>query len=250
MAKDPAMPFYVNDYLSSPRVEMMTAEQERGYFRLILRCWASGDASLPDDDQALSVLSKMGEGWFNGGCDLVRVCFEPHPEKKGSITHPKTYDLWKERQEWREKSRLGGIKSGKTRAKASKGGSRKDEPKGNSSSSSSFSILTSSSGVDWKEAGRKANEISIIFGRCISDRDRRLVLGACSLAQQSPLNSDWLDDAIVLTREARPDNPYAYLKTVLIDSSRVLGVDFNQSIAKIPKDRFGKRVDKNTNGVL
>jgi hypothetical protein len=144
MGKDPSMPLYANDWLSSPRVQSMTQAQELAYFRLCLFCWASGDASLLDDDDYLASISRMGKGWFKGGSEMVRKCFEPHPTKEGHLTNSTVHRLWKERQEWREKSRQGGVKSGEKR-KQSKGGSRVVEPKGNSSSSSSSSFSSSSS---------------------------------------------------------------------------------------------------------
>ncbi|MEO2046455.1 MAG: hypothetical protein ABGX16_07765 [Pirellulales bacterium] len=151
MGKDPAMPLYVNDWLSSPKIACMTPAQELGYFRLLCYCWSSGCASVPDDDEVLAKLSGMGEGWFKGGSQMVRDCFEPNPNQQGFLTNKRLMELWTERQEWREKSKLGGIKSGKLRknkAKTkSKGGSTtlgtKREPNGNSSSSSSSTSSSS-----------------------------------------------------------------------------------------------------------
>lgn len=145
MGKDPSFPFYANDWLSSPTVLTMSLDQQGAYLRLLCFCWASGDCSLPDDDETLAKLSGMGEGWLKGGSELVRKCFEPIADQPGKITNRKLLDLWLERQEWREKSRLGGVKSGETRRlQRAKGGSTtvptKRQPKGNSSSSSSSSF--------------------------------------------------------------------------------------------------------------
>lgn len=155
MAKDPAMPFYVNDYLASPRVMCMTLEQQGAYVRLLCLCWASGDASLPDDDKQLASLSGMGEGWFANGSHLVRACFEPHPNKNGFLTNKKIFELLQKRIEWKSKSRAGGIKSGESRrlrqisqSTASKGGCKGGsqmvgdcfEPKGNISFTFTFTI--------------------------------------------------------------------------------------------------------------
>ncbi len=169
MAKDPSMPFYVNDWLSSGRVLCMTLEQQGAYVRLLCHCWASQDASIPDDDQALAVLSGMGEGWLKNGCPLVRRCFTPHPQLKGCLTNERIYALWEERQIWREKSRKGGQKSAANRRRnkglsTSKGGSKGGpatvkpvvgnylQPNGNtpSSSSSSFNTPTPTLGAPSK----------------------------------------------------------------------------------------------------
>ncbi len=156
MGKDPAMPLYVNDWLSSPRVQSMTELQELAYFRLCLFCWASGDASLPDDDDQLAAMSRMGKGWFKGGSQVVRKCFNQHPTKPEALTNQRVLELWNERQEWREKSRIGGKRSGEKRRDKksygkSKGGARVVEPNGNLSSSSSSSISSSSSSSDQGE---------------------------------------------------------------------------------------------------
>jgi len=121
MAKDPSMPFYVNDWLSSPSVACMSLEQQGAYLRLLCYCWASQNAELPSDDKALSVLSGMGEGWFNGGSHLVRVCFVEHPNQPSRLTNKKLYELWQERVEWRRKSAEAGRKSGESRRKSSCG---------------------------------------------------------------------------------------------------------------------------------
>ena len=115
--KQPYMPFYVNDWLSSPRVTVMTPEQRGGYIQLMAYCWASGDASLPDDDEVLAKLSGLGEGWLKGGCQMVRDCFEPHPEQNGKLTQRRLYDEWQKRAAWIAKSREGGRKSVAARKK-------------------------------------------------------------------------------------------------------------------------------------
>lgn len=159
MAKDPAMPFYVNDWLSSPRVSCMSLEQQGAFVRLLCYCWASGSASIPDDEETLARLSGMGEKWSaKGTSNLLRRCFVKHPDLEHNLTNEKLLELWTERQEWREKCAVGGRKSGKTRRKSSNGKDNgnevktktvrtKREVKGNSSSSSSSSTTSSNDEV-------------------------------------------------------------------------------------------------------
>jgi uncharacterized protein YdaU (DUF1376 family) len=158
MNKAPAFQFYANDWLSSTRIALMTPAQEGAYIRLLCYAWNDPDCSIPDDDQTLSTLSRLGEGWFNGGSQMVRNCFEPHPTKPGRLVNSRLLEERSKQDEWREKSRQGGIKSGQSRRRSgktliestgensageTKGGSqmvrRVVEPKGNSSSSSSSS---------------------------------------------------------------------------------------------------------------
>lgn len=172
MGKDPSMPLYVNDYLSSPRVQSMTEQQELAYFRLCLFCWASGDASLPDNDAQLMSMGRWKNGRSKGGSrvvengwHVVRVCFQPHPSKPGFLTQEKVYRLWLERQEWREKSRIGGLNSAKKRGKTSrsKGGSRvvqpQGQPNGNPSSSSSSSLSSSFDSTSASAEGVVSSEV-------------------------------------------------------------------------------------------
>lgn len=145
MARSPAFQFYVNDWLSSSHIMLMTPAQEGAYIRLLCIAWNDPDCSIPDDDSQLAILSRLGEGWLNGGSLLVRKCFEPHPNKPGRLVNLRLLEERKKQQEWREKSKAGGMKSAQVRQekalaarrKPVKGGSRVVQPKANSSSSSS-----------------------------------------------------------------------------------------------------------------
>lgn len=150
----PAFQFYTKDWLSSANVQLMTPAQEGAYIRLLAFCWESGDCSLPDDDQQLAVLSRMNEGWLNGGCSLVRKCFIPHPTKPGCLTNQRMLNEADKQAAWRKKSAEGGRKSAKQRTgkqEKFKGGSSVVEdclqPNGNSSSSSSSSSIDSGTKV-------------------------------------------------------------------------------------------------------
>lgn len=133
---------------------MMPLAQQGGFLRLLCFCWASGCASLPADESTLAMLSGAGEGWFQNGWQMVRKCFEPHPDQSGNLTNKKLFELWQERIRWKEKSAEGGLKSADKRRKNSadkwkgevKGGcemvATNGQPNGNSSSSSSSSSST------------------------------------------------------------------------------------------------------------
>ena len=51
---------YVDDWLSSTAIDLMTAAEERGYLRLLLHCWKAEDCGIPDDDDVLARLAKLG----------------------------------------------------------------------------------------------------------------------------------------------------------------------------------------------
>ena len=142
MGKDPAFPFYASDWLGSNKRCQMTLEQQGAYINLLARQWSDPLCSLPDNDQALAMLSEMGQGWLANGCQLVRDCFPPHPNQTGRIANVRLLELRKERDEWTEKSRQGGLKSAENkRLRKAKGGtttvSTKRQPNANTPSSSS-----------------------------------------------------------------------------------------------------------------
>lgn len=114
----PAFQFYASDWLGSTHIALMTAEQERGYLRLLLHAWSDPTCSLPDDDEVLSRLSLMGEGWFNGGSQLVRECFTKDARDARRIVNEKLLKVRESQDEWRRKSALGGRRSGASRRKA------------------------------------------------------------------------------------------------------------------------------------
>ncbi len=139
MNRSPAFQFYVNEWLSSPKISMMTPMEEGAYIRLLAYAWADPDVSIPDDDRALAQLSRLGEAWFDGAGTKVRACFVPHAKKAGRLVNVRLVQEERKQRDWRTKSRKGGIQSGISRALHAKGGSVVVEPKGNSSSSSSSS---------------------------------------------------------------------------------------------------------------
>ncbi len=148
--KSPAFQFYPKEWLSSPKILLMTPAQEGAYIRLLGYCWDDEDCSLPDDDAILAVMSRLNEGWFKGGSTMVKRCFISHPDKVGFLTNKRLLAERKKQEIWREKSRAGGKKSAITRLersnkksksvdmkRKSKGGSRvvqagSVEPNGNS----------------------------------------------------------------------------------------------------------------------
>ena len=115
MNKAPAFRFYANEWLSSTQIALMTPAQEGAYIRLLCHAWNDPDCSIPDDDQQLAVLSRLGEEWGKGGYNLVKACFQPHPNKPHRLVNTRLLEERKKQEEWRAKSSLGGQKSAQTR---------------------------------------------------------------------------------------------------------------------------------------
>jgi len=60
----PWMPFYVNDFLSSAEVYLMTPEEGWGYLNLLFAQWQSGaKRCIPSDKEELAKLSRLGGKW-------------------------------------------------------------------------------------------------------------------------------------------------------------------------------------------
>jgi uncharacterized protein YdaU (DUF1376 family) len=55
----PYFPMYPDRWLSSSRIDIMSAEEERGYLRLLLRSWGMPDCTLPNDPSKLLKWSLM-----------------------------------------------------------------------------------------------------------------------------------------------------------------------------------------------
>lgn len=64
--------FYIDDWLSSKKIEMMDASEERGYLRLLLRAAKEDDCGLPDDDDQLAIMSLLGPQWGKPTADKMR----------------------------------------------------------------------------------------------------------------------------------------------------------------------------------
>lgn len=66
---------FVDDWLSSASIEAMTPAEEGAYTRLLCRAWQQADCGLPNDDEALARLSRLGQAWFAGSGAKIRQCF-------------------------------------------------------------------------------------------------------------------------------------------------------------------------------
>ncbi len=127
MDKSPAFQFYPKDWLTDEKVMMMSKEERGEYIDLLCIDWLN----IGIDEKIIERAS-----------ELVKSCFV----KGGSRWFNNRLKKEREKQnEWREKSKLGGVASGKSRKQRNillKGGSEmvptKCEPNTNSSSSSSL----------------------------------------------------------------------------------------------------------------
>jgi hypothetical protein len=68
---------YVDDWLSSKKIAMMDAVEERGYLRLLLYAAKEPDCGLPDDDNQLAVISLLGHQWNRVTKELLKRTHDP-----------------------------------------------------------------------------------------------------------------------------------------------------------------------------
>ncbi|WP_346318205.1 DUF1376 domain-containing protein [Chitinophaga sp. YIM B06452] len=141
----PFFKFYPNDWLSAPEVILMTPAEEGAYIRLIALCWKEG--GLPDDDDQLAVLSRLGKAWTKSK-DRLRACFV---SVDGRLQHKRLLKEWEKHEQFREKQRTNGQRGGRPKKTVNelldenepKGlgffGLQKIKPKKSYSSSSSYS---------------------------------------------------------------------------------------------------------------
>lgn len=90
MSKAPAFQFYVNDWLSSTPITLMTPAEEGAYIRLLAYMWNDPDCSLPDDDNTLISLSRLTKK-DRGSIFSVKKCLNPHPELENKLTNLRLY---------------------------------------------------------------------------------------------------------------------------------------------------------------
>jgi hypothetical protein len=113
---------YVDDWLSSSRIELMDAHEERGYLRLLLHAWKQPDCGLPTDDLTLAAWSKMGPQWMRETADRkfrvsgvtsgqkVRACFV---ERNGRLFNERQFREWENQLAYVEKQKDNGKRGGR-----------------------------------------------------------------------------------------------------------------------------------------
>jgi len=137
--KSPAFQFYPQDWLSSPRIAMMSLEEQGAYIRLLCYDWTND--GIPKE-------SLLGLSTLKVSSPLVEGCFVGHPYKENFLTNERLLTEREKQKAWKKKCSDAGKKSALKRSKeASKNTSKvssilvatKQQLTGNSSSSSSSS---------------------------------------------------------------------------------------------------------------
>lgn len=99
MSKPHWIPFYANDFLASSKVALLTTEEVGAYVLLLCHAWQDPQCSLPDDDEALSILGRI-----KGDVTKLRSCFVV---RKHRLVNERLYKEWikvKEKSELAKKS--------------------------------------------------------------------------------------------------------------------------------------------------
>lgn len=123
--------FYVDDWLSSSRIVLMDADEERGYLRLLLHSWKQPDCGLPADPATLAALAKIPLGkWKRIHGQKILACFF---ERDGRIYNER---LLRERQ-YQEDYHKNRASAGRKGAEKRWGGDGNRDSSANGSATSS-----------------------------------------------------------------------------------------------------------------
>jgi uncharacterized protein YdaU (DUF1376 family) len=148
--RDPAMPMYVADWLSSEAVTAMTLEQQGAFVRLLSHAWLSGTCSLPDSDTALAALSTLGDRWTENA-PPIRRCFKARRiGNETRIVNEKLLKVWKDRRSYAERGQKGGVNSGAARRSAAKQTRSKTPSK--DEAKSNITVTVTSTSTNYKKS--------------------------------------------------------------------------------------------------
>lgn len=124
-APSPAFPFYPNDWLSSTQIALMTPAEEGAYIRLLCIAWNEPDCGLPDDEEQLARLSRLGADWNKVSYNRVIACFVKRGER---LYNERLLIEWKKQKEYKKKASMAGKKGMQTRwGQASEGNGDSDK---------------------------------------------------------------------------------------------------------------------------
>ncbi len=115
-SKPPAFQFYANDWLASQTVSLMTPEQEGAYIRLLAHQWSDPTCSLPDDDDRLAVLSRLGEKWPAARLAIAKQMLFHSPRDSGRIYNVRLYRYREQLEALSLKRKKAGRKGGNAKA--------------------------------------------------------------------------------------------------------------------------------------
>lgn len=110
-------PQYAERWLSSKAINQMLPEQEGAYFRLLNIMWLgakAGEPSLPAEDDALAVMSRLGKRWKKLG-PLIRRQFV---ERDGVLYNEVLSEVWRDQTARHARAVERARKGGKARRKS------------------------------------------------------------------------------------------------------------------------------------
>jgi uncharacterized protein YdaU (DUF1376 family) len=114
--KSPAFQFYADCWLSSKDILLMSPSEEGAYIRLLAIAWLEPDCGLPDNDEELALLSRLGKDWDGRSREKIRAKFRA---EGGRLYNDRLLEERRKQAEWSRKSSTGGKKSAEARARKS-----------------------------------------------------------------------------------------------------------------------------------
>jgi uncharacterized protein YdaU (DUF1376 family) len=110
MEKPHWFPFFVNDFLASSKVALMSTEEIGAYILLLCHAWNDPTCSLPIASNSLSKLGRI-----SGDLSKIRACFV---ERDGRLVNERLYVEWEKTNKIRAVRADLGRKGGLAKAKA------------------------------------------------------------------------------------------------------------------------------------
>ena len=109
----PFFKFFVNDWLNSEKIALMSHAQIGAYIMLLAKCWTQETCTLPGELTTLRTLIQ----WKGTDQELscVLTCFTPTKRPKGRLVNKRLYTEWQAAMLRTRRLQEGGKKGAQTR---------------------------------------------------------------------------------------------------------------------------------------
>jgi len=113
--KPPAFQLYVNDWLGSTKIALMDPAAEGAYIRLLCHAWNDPDTTLPNEEQILILLSRLGSRRWKKYRSMILKCFDSHPSIEGRLHNKRLTKIKEDMRKFHETQSLKGKRGADAR---------------------------------------------------------------------------------------------------------------------------------------
>ncbi len=177
-----AVLFYINDFLGSGRVALMTNEQVGCYVFLLLRQAAAVDGFLPADEAALAKLARVPLAKWRRICPEILECFEPPTD--GRIFNDRMRLEWERQTAYQERRSDSASKAARTRWNRNANAMRTHDP-GNASSNANAvrSQCVKDASSSSSSSSKSSSPASVVLPASV---DSKSLIGENALSPNAP----------------------------------------------------------------